>query len=374
MSELKKSSTSDASELKDLRYKLRVAEQNAEKLGTKQGEAAELRKTLAAEKVRAERMEKELRDTKTKLEREESAIKESERKLERAEREARRVKEDKESLESGSTELEVQVEQLRSMLSTVAGQYSDLWSQSVPKKQYERTRFENASLQLQVARLERKLGNAEDQVIELAHLIRQSRADKDALAREFAEMQERFEWMSSFIDQVTAENPVDISLEVPIAESLLSERQSNAQLRKAQSLLNSISFCLLERYRHSYSDVHLHHITSQHLLNIEIKEHGQTSSKLSALEATTSTLRVTHDALVAKSQTLEATVMELKGKLEEGNAERAELERRSRTDMTRMEGEIDRQKDIAQKTVSNMQQVRMAEEALKDEIERYEHK
>ena len=94
MSELKKSSTSDASELKDLRYKLRVAEQNAEKLGTKQGEAAELRKTLAAEKVRAERMEKELRDTKTKLEREESAIKESERKLERAEREARRVKEE----------------------------------------------------------------------------------------------------------------------------------------------------------------------------------------------------------------------------------------------------------------------------------------
>ena len=139
-------------------------------------------------------------------------------------------------------------------------------------------------------------------------------------------------------------------------------------------MLNSISFCLLERYRHSYSDVHLHHSTSQHLLNIETKEHGQTSSTLSALEATTSALRVTHDALVAKSQTLEATVMELKGELEEGNAERAELERRSRTDMTRMEGEIDRQKDIAQKTVSNMQQVRMAEEALKDEIERYEHK
>ena len=78
--------------------------------------------------------------------------------------------------------------------------------------------------------------------------------------------------------------------------------------------------------------------------------------------------------MVAKSQTLEATVTELKGELEEGNAERAELERRSRTDMTRMEGEIDRQKDIAQRTVSNMQQVKMAEEALKDEIERYEHK
>ena len=66
------------------------------------------------------------------------------------------------------------LQQHRSLLETVAKQYGTLASQSVSLAQFSNLKQDYAALQCRQYRLERKLANSEEQVVELTHLIRQT--------------------------------------------------------------------------------------------------------------------------------------------------------------------------------------------------------
>jgi predicted nucleic acid-binding Zn-ribbon protein len=340
-------------------------------VNAKQGEAAGLRKTLISEKAKAERAEKELKDVKARLELHSGGKREVERKLEEMERETRLLKEDRAALADGVAQSEDKIKALQTMLSTVAEQYSQLWSRSVPREQYDEEKWANMALKLQVARLERKVGNAEEQVSELANFVRECRADKNAMYLELADTRERLEWMSTFANQIAHEEHETYHLETSLNELLLSERQTGDFVRSVESLLTSITSGLLSRYRHLSSDLLLHHTATFHLLNIESTEHEHVASKLSAVQDTVKKLQTEHDELTAQCASQESALSNMNARLEDEKAQRLAAERNAKTELSRMEGEVRRDKEVAQKMQSGMHQAKMAEEALKEEINKY---
>lgn len=368
LSELKKSSSSDSSELKELRHKLRVAEQNVAKVDAKQSEMAELRKAANAERTRAEKAERDAKEMKDRLEREQAARRDVEKKAEEKEREARKAKDAKDALQDGTHELKEEVAQLRSLLSMAIERHSRVWSQSVPRSDLDKERLESASLKFCIARLQRKLGNAEEQVVELASLVRQGRAEKEFLQEELAETHERLGKISAFSEELLCNDSAPQEAELPLVDLLISERRGSEHLSKVQSILTTIATSLLAWYRHSLSDMLLHHTITSHLLDIESNEHNCAISQLSAAQKAVSELQMEHDNLTVKSLAQDDALSKMNARMGEVSAAHVETEKNSKTTVARLEGQMQREREIAQRMQSGMQQAKMAEEALKDEI------
>jgi chromosome segregation ATPase len=229
--ELRKITTSDQSELKDLRHKLRVLELEREKALSKQPEINELKKSLATieakqkeelkdrdrriaeldkhlqtEKKKHESFEIRAQDAKRGLVEEAQsnrvAIQQLEALVQEAQEECRVAKDRSHQIEQNACSREEalveRLEQHRTLLSTVAEQYGALASQSVSLATHDRLKQDHVLLQFRQLRLERKLANAEGQVVELAHLIRHLNEKNTYLQQELSSTLEGFYPLAHF--------------------------------------------------------------------------------------------------------------------------------------------------------------------------------
>ncbi|KNZ80489.1 hypothetical protein J132_05609 [Termitomyces sp. J132] len=273
--DLKKTSASDQIEIKDLRVKLRMSENEKTQLTTKQGEANETKKSLQSletkrreelrekdrqitqlekalngEKKRKEAAEAKLQEIGGRADQELQAARLAAQKLEdvvaTSHAEAKQAQETLASLRQASSHQEedllAQLEHYRNLVGLVAEEYGHLARGTVSLTSYTRLRQENASLVIQVSRLERKLANSVAQVDELAVLIRQINDQKTFLSEQLRQVdQEIAFYQSALLDRTLLEG------QLKCEQHSLARRAAEAEKKLADATAHNETTLKKER-------------------------------------------------------------------------------------------------------------------------------
>lgn len=404
--ELKKTNSAEQGELRDLRTKLKAAEHERTQLVAKQGEAgetkkalqaaesrrkddmrerdrriAELEKAVMSEKKKRELVEGKLADVKSRVDEEVNearvATSQLRMQLESVKAEAHDAKADLDEVKADAAEREAglleMLEQHKSTLARVAQEYGQLASRTVSQATHYRTRQEADALQLRVNKLERKVANSEDQVVELAHLIRQTKNENTFLANQLREAQEEAEYYASLLraaqDGQREEAPVHRRLEREV-ERLGVELRDTEHAKQA-SICDDLH-TWVELYRLRAGSLLQNATALADALDLAEGHARQHASELSVSKAKINELQMTHDILrtqyvdaqeqLARASTAldasKATEAALMKQLEEAAAERA-----------RSQQALQKEKDAARQLANTVQQHRAAEDALRDEMD-----
>ncbi|KAL5485111.1 hypothetical protein ACEPAI_7753 [Sanghuangporus weigelae] len=408
MQDLRKAVSTAQSEARELRVKLRSIEAERDRLASKQTEAVDMRKVLgtaeqrkrneiqerekrilelqtalAAEKQRSLEAETKARDDRTKLEKaaREVRVKNTivEQRLERAQAELKEAVSQRSALEressSTSHSLTTRVYELEEALKLSTDQYSLLSSSSTPLTAYEELKFEAARLRLQVARLERKLGNSEEQVYELAQLVRQSQATNDLLSEQLQEVHAELGWRCSDSNSMSLPMsvPADDGLEAEVDEFLLDEARDRED---EQEQLLDVAQIQLRLGRESSRSLIEHLSSTEHQLTNERAEATRLKGKLSEKDTVimklfqeSETRKKECDELQAKLAVHSSEIFSLQTKLVESEKKLLAAESRARTELAKREELLRKEKELTSRLQSTVHKSKMAEDALKDEIE-----
>ncbi|KAF7321344.1 hypothetical protein MKEN_00654600 [Mycena kentingensis (nom. inval.)] len=166
--ELKKSASADQAELRDLRVKLRLADNERSQQKTAQARkdaTADLEKSVAAERKRREAAESEVVDIKAAFEAERASLQE-------------RMSTDKQLLE-----------QHQMLLSRVTEQYACLAASTVSQQVHDNLRHEYGLLQMRNWRIDRRLANSQDHINLLVDLIRQKQDESAFQSRRIRDLE-----------------------------------------------------------------------------------------------------------------------------------------------------------------------------------------
>jgi len=404
--ELKKASLSDQGEIKDLRHKLRLLEIERDKTLSKQPEiialknslqaleikrkddirdrdrkVAELEKNLQGEKKKREFLENRNLDTCQHLQEEienfRTALQEKDNLLQTTAEEFRIAKEKFQQVVSSSAGEEEQLlqrlQQHRSLLETVTQQYGTLASQSIFLAKFDHLKQDYATLQCRQYRLERKLANSEGQVTELTHLIRQTMEQNIELDQQLRDALEHI----SILSHPSSSYPINLS-ETDDCSHILADIDKH--LREEQSQLSDISRdtdALLSTYYRLKSD-QLYFASS-----VLGKEHSETAALLEQREVDLSSALASHEAIASilesmqKDRTVDQEAFQRAiDEKEKLRSSHAVLEVRF-ADANQKLSELDsvhaavlsKEKDVVQRLTTAIQKSRMAEEALRADID-----
>jgi chromosome segregation ATPase len=211
LQESRKQNIVDQTEIKDLRAKLRMSENEQGHLALKSEESGDARKSLAAletkrmeelrecdkhiaelekpftnERRRNEALEDKLLESKGRTQQE---LNEARRTISNLQSEVAVAEEGVASARTGAgqreEELIARLESARAMVQQVAEEYGKLASSTVPKSSYDVVKQENRTLQLNVNRLQRKFAIADSEANEMVDLLKVSRDQSRALEHIF---------------------------------------------------------------------------------------------------------------------------------------------------------------------------------------------
>ncbi|KAF9484441.1 hypothetical protein BDN70DRAFT_872455 [Pholiota conissans] len=406
LQELKKASAAEQSELKEVKHKLRLLELERDKNSSKQPEILELKKTLTmieakrkeelkerdrriaelerqvqAEQKKKETSEIKVKDSRRALEEEARSLKSTnkdiESRLQEAQNEARAAKEKLSRVQdiAGHREAELlhQLEQHRCLLATVAQQYGALATQSVQATVHRQLELDYAALKIRQLRLERKLANSEGQVIELTHLFRQVREDNAHLNFLLRDAWEENEFKSTVENSSPPSETSDhasIVLLKEIGRHITEDREVMATLR------NDTNTRLADLYR----------LKSQELClaaSVLAKEEENTRVLAEQRASDLSSALASHEAIAGRLEFLQKEKTSFDEKLALAMAEANEV----RTSATILEARLTEaqqelkdsaaqhvnaaknDKDTIQRLSSTVQKSRVAEVALREEID-----
>lgn len=386
--ELKKAAQTAQLEAKGLRQKLRTADHERDKLVGKQSDAADLRKALnAAESKRKSDLQEKERKI---MELEKVLANEQQRKVAAEEKSVRlqaaldeqaqklhRSKDEIEDAVTAKATLQDQIVQLQTYLQAAFNQYAYLKSTTVSKERHENLELESAQLRMRLARMERKLANSDDQVLELAHLIRQAQNTNRLLTYELAEARSEIEWRTM--------------------ESLSSSQACSLQNISNHSTIDEINGFLLEEQDFENKIQSQYAIALQNQLELSrnlIDEHrtrlyaveDSLADKVVEADQLRHTLTRTEGAVVKLSEENKAQaekieqltylneghvrgMTELRVKLEDASVSLVTTEARAKSDIVKLREDLRKEKEITTRLHSTLQQNKMAEEALKAEID-----
>jgi DNA repair exonuclease SbcCD ATPase subunit len=399
-------SLSDQGEIKDLRHKLRLLELECDKASAKQPELnqlknslraleanrreeindrdrriAELEKKLQAETKRRELLESKDQDTRHLFEEEtrnmRSTLQVKENLLKAAQDESCLTREKFRQLETNNThhadELLEQLEHHRSLLDSVVQQYGILASQSASLVEYNRLKDENLVLQGIRYRLERKLSNSEGQVVELAHLIRQFKEQNVDLSQQLHDALAEINHLSRFVASWTHDKPyqddlrtelMDIDVEFEEERQQLSDviRNTEAVLSTYYHLKANQLYDISTRFAEGHSEALA--LAEQHQTDLAsaLASHEAIASRLESLQKerildqeALHTLRGEIDELRSSSAALDVQLLDVRQQLEDSDSIHAAT--------------LKKEKDIVQRLTTAIQKSRMAEEALRSDID-----
>ena len=297
--------------------------------------------------------------------------------LEQARSQSRLAKEESQNLITTTAnreeDLVKQLEVHRCLLHRVVQEYAYLASRSVSSTDYHHVKHEHSTLQLRQLRLERKLANTEDQVIELTHLIRQA---KEEHLRSSQALSDALGEISIFRN--TASKP-DNRPVVPLDDTLDSINNNfvteHVELAKADASTHELwagyyqSQCVDLCLAFSVIDKELAETqmtAKQHAIDLEnaLTCNESITSRLESLqterttrEEETNLALATINDLKAFATSLEAKVAEMHQKLENSDSSHA--------------NNLKKEKDTIQRLNTTIQKSRMAEEALRKEIDEW---
>lgn len=389
-----------------MRHKLRLLELERDKSSSKQPEINELKKSLQAleakrkddirdrdrkivefekslqaEKRRRELLECKNQDTKRLFEEQihnaRLELQEKETTLQKAKEESQLSNEKLRQIAATNAcqeaDLLQQLEHHRFLLGTVAQQYGALASQSASLVQYNRLEQNYRALQCQQYHLERKLANSEEQVVELAHLIRQV---KDANVELDQQLQDALEAVDLLLK-------MDISLgHQPEPDDLtrtLMDIDKNIQEERAQlAYILRDTEALLSAYYHLKAD------QIQLASKVLVREHTEALTLAEQHEADLSSALASHEAIAARLESTQRERIADHEALQQATTEvallrssAAVLEVQLAESRRRLE-EIDsvhvaalkKEKHAIQRLTTTLQRNHMAEEGLRGEIDR----
>lgn len=407
--ELKKTNTAEELENRELRVKLRSAENERVQLVSKQGEAgdvrkalqaleakrrdegreserriAELEKLVVAEKKRREMAEARTQELRGTAETEVKEARLSARQEETRMKEARVLAEEAQAAlalarEEGNNREDQLLSRLTDMqllLKRVAEDYGRLANSSVPASTHDSLRLEHAGLQMQAMRLERKLANSEGQVVELANLIRQTKDENSILLASLDDSTRQVAfysnaWRDGLQDRFSMDEVDDLIGELFRAKSNMWRVQqtlydaSFATHRLSYEAFRLIAHSTLISYATSVGDLDgAYRTVRQYSSTLKAAEVSRT-----ALDSDLHTLRTERDTVLSQLATAVSS-MEI-SKANEGalTKQLKALESKIQELQASQEQALKKEREASQRMAVSVQKHKMAEEALRAEIE-----
>ncbi|KAG6334628.1 hypothetical protein ID866_4454 [Astraeus odoratus] len=396
--ELKKASAAEQTELKEMRIKLRMSEHERAQLAGKQGEMGEVRRALQAlESKRREEVRE--RDQKiVDLEKTVAAERKKREMLEscvhhvkaKADEEAAKLRNDVKSLQSQLTavqegrqavsvsltqaasreeELVVQLEQCKVMLSRVAVEYGRLASTTILRKTYEAFETVNTQSKMHTLRLERKLGNAEDQVAELAHLIRQSKEENMLLRQQLAETEEEMAFYAAALRDRTQyvidqdDDTSKLTMKLAFAHNSILEDQLNlvSVANRDNKIANDLYSLRNDKLAHELEQERIASKTLSGDIKRHLADRVMVDTQLSRLEGE---LTEANHALVKEQLSLadaQQTMDKLQEKLDQ-------VEQQLGAEITKHREAEEKGREVVKKLSVQLSMSKTAEEVLNAEI------
>ena len=264
-----------------------------------------------------------------------------------------------------------QLEDHRRLLDRVVQEYGYLASQFVSSADYHHLKYDHSVLQLRQLRLERKLANAEGQVIELSHLIRQAKEENLQSSQALSDALHENSILRTAASQ--HDNDHVISL-----DSILDSIHSNIVMEHLEvaKMDTSMHEVLTAYYQSQCADLCLaFSIIDKELTEVQLTAgQGATdlasamtcnqtiTSRLESLQKEYATREeeakmalAIADGLKAATASLEVQVAEMQQKLDSSDSSQA--------------NELKKEKDNIQQLNTTIQKSRMAEAVLREEID-----
>ena len=384
----------DQADLKDSRHKLRLLEAERDKFISKQLELVQLKRShssleskrkdeLKERDRRIADLEKQLLsatkakdlfetkfiDSKRISDQQLSSTRsEMETLLQQARSEARLAKEETQNLTAMTEDREQhvinQLEERHRLLGRVVKEYAYLASRSVSSTDYHHLKHNHSVLQLRQLRLERKLANTEGQVIELTHLIRQAKEENHQLSQALSDALDEI----SILRTVASEDddkpiiPLDEILD-SIHSNIITE---HVELVKTDTFTNEL---LAGFYQSQYADLYL----AFSVFDKELAENQLTAGQRAIDLENALTF---NESITSRLESLqkEQAMQEVEAKLalatiDDLKTAKVSLEAKVAEMLVNSDSNQKKEKDIMQRLNTTIQKSRMAEEALREEID-----
>jgi chromosome segregation ATPase len=403
--ELKKAQATGDVELREVRVKLRSAEQERTQLAAKQADAgdarkaaaaldakrkeelkerdrrvAELERALAAEQRRREDAETRAADARRTADAATHGAKgaqaDLQSRLDAAVADATEARAALEGADEAREELVDRVSAFSDMLARAAEQYGRLATVTVSAATHARLKAEHAALELREFKLARKLANTEDQVQELAHLIRQTKDQNALLAAQLRDADTFASSSSSALRAYLQDgHDVDAATELAALAAEVDILQARADAREAGLLCEAAASSQWQHHAQdllgAYTDAEL--AVQQH--SRELAARGKALAEAVAgrekLSAEVARAQVERDE--AKGQLAAATSAADRARAAELAAQH-EVEatvRARKTDAAAHGDALQKEKDATRRAANAAQKNKLAEEALQTEVEQY---
>lgn len=375
--------TSKQPEMLELKKNLQTLEtKRKDDLRERDRRIADLEKGVQVEKKKRELAESKYSESKRAVGDEAEAAKRSLRNmdasLQAAQAESRLAKEELDKIKASNAhqehELLQRLEQHRSLLNSVAQQYGSLASQSASLTTFRQLQREYTALQCRQFRLERKLANSEGQVVELTHLFRQVKERNSHLGQQLHDTLLELGFLKE-LQQPMASDSMDETLSLQNALSDIMKRWSDEKAELTEA--DKATYVLLSTYHHLKS--HQLSFASSVLVKeqadaMSLAEQRQSdlSSALASHEAIATNLESIQKARTADQEALQEAVNEVAKMTTSAAVLEAQLsdvqQRLDESDSVHAVA-LKKEKDTIQRLTSTIQKNRMAEDALRSEID-----
>lgn len=398
--ELKKAGTSEGAQVKELRSKLRNLEHERNKLQHEASEISKLKEALQTledkrkleikerdatlsdleNRLVLERRSREIASTqyealkKTVETTSKAATRTLQLQLEESREQATQLQDQLRLMEDKATarehDLVQQLEQHRLLITQVASEFGALIARSIPKPKYDEVRAQSLEEKVKNLKLERKLANSDAQVVELTHLARHLKSGQQLLYQQLQDAsQELAVFHAAATENSLPSNP-DNSLDEIDSTSLVDRLFIAESDCKTNALFSSF-------YRDRAEQLAIvSSVLRRELGNSETMAESQAthlSETLASHEAIAGRLETVQNQYLKVQEQLAATTIE-KGRVEsnlldlQSKAEAQGIELDTIQSAHRLA--LNQEKTRIQRLTSTIQKHRMAEEGLRDEVER----
>ncbi|KAK0461352.1 uncharacterized protein EV420DRAFT_1306178 [Desarmillaria tabescens] len=394
--ELNKAASSDKAEIKELRMKFRVVEHERAQLSSKHEDVAEwknrrkeevrekdrkianMEKALEAEKKQreiAEALSMEMRvkrDEGADAARAASEVLQSE--VDAAHKEATQARLESEESSSEVNSLLQDLRRHKLLLETVSNEYSRLATTTISKTTFSRLQSDHLATRMYTFRLQRKLTNAEGQVVELANLIRQVKDQNHFLAGRLRETEEEIRsfWYPALQSQAVCRHSVDDT--DALVSAIEKDIHDESELRDHLDM--EIDKMFVDYYRllsvgilSSYCDVDLELADTKQSKQDLSKRLAEVEGDYDTLSTQVSQAKGERDTARQLLETAENLAEGLRQQAEEYRRQTVDLKKKLEEQSHAYREELKGEMENAQRLASTIQKQRMAEEGLRAEIE-----
>lgn len=346
---------------------------------------AELEKVLTAEKSKRENAEAKLAemrgnaDGEVKEAKEVARERETEIKLVRAQAEQAR-----ESLKAACLEAAIKEERLldrlnvvQSLLSHAAEEYGRLASSTVLKSAHHTLQLDFEAVQLRNIHLESRLANSEEQVLEVASLIRQTKEQNNILLAQLHDAEELVSFYRRSWKDTLSDHQLPQSSDDSIWEDLFTLQRGDQDLTDVtEEVVSATEEGIIDAYRSSTRATLLSLAAAHHEAGMERLRTEQTNTALETMKASYDTALSEGENLRSQHSAVQKQILELRGSLDSLKVQETTLSQQLQTAKSELQAKavehdqsLEKEQDVNQRLTQAVRKHTAAEDALRAENE-----